>query len=134
MSFAQTTFLTGFPGFIAERLVARLARPDVQFFLLVQPEFVEKAMGSVERIAEDTATPLESFALIEGLEDVPDCPYVHANPGVTDLDQYSNGCVVRSSYRNPSALGSEFHSVGEQINHHLYQSISVPNDLRQPLL
>ena len=66
MSFAQTTFLTGFPGFIAERLVARLARPDVQFFLLVQPELVEKAMGSVERIAEDTATPLESFALIEG--------------------------------------------------------------------
>lgn len=66
MGFAKTIFLTGFPGFIAERLVARLARPDVQFFLLVQPEFVEKAMGSVERIAEDTATPLESFALIEG--------------------------------------------------------------------
>jgi thioester reductase-like protein len=66
MSFAQTIFLTGFPGFIAERLVARLARPDVQFFLLLQPEFVEKAMSSVERIAEDTTTPLENFALIEG--------------------------------------------------------------------
>ena len=38
----------------------------MQFFLLVQPEFMEKAMSSVERIDEDTATPLENFALIEG--------------------------------------------------------------------
>lgn len=66
MSFTQTIFLTGFPGFIAGPLVARLARPDVQFFLLVQPQFVEKAVESVERIAEDTDTPLENFALVEG--------------------------------------------------------------------
>jgi nucleoside-diphosphate-sugar epimerase len=66
MSFAQSIFLTGFPGFIAERLVARLARPDVQFFLLVQPEFVGKAILSVEDIAARTSTPLENFALVEG--------------------------------------------------------------------
>lgn len=66
MSFTQTIFLTGFPGFIAERLVERLARPDVQFFLLVQQQFVKKAMQAVEKIAESTATPLENFALIEG--------------------------------------------------------------------
>jgi nucleoside-diphosphate-sugar epimerase len=66
MSFSQTIFLTGFPGFIAERLVARLAGPDFQFFLLVQPPFVEKAMRAVERIAADTNTPLENFGLIEG--------------------------------------------------------------------
>ena len=66
MIFSETIFLTGFPGFIAERLVERLARPDARFFLLVQTEFVEKAMRAVEQIAADTNTPLENFALIEG--------------------------------------------------------------------
>lgn len=66
MPFNETIFLTGFPGFIAERLVERLSRPDTQFFLLVQPQFVEKATEAVERIAKKTETPLENFALIEG--------------------------------------------------------------------
>ena len=65
-TFNETIFLTGFPGFIAERLVERLARPERQFFLLVQSAFVEKATAAVERIAEQTATPLENFALIAG--------------------------------------------------------------------
>ena len=62
----QTIFLTGFPGFIAGRLVERLAREDTQFFILVQPQFVEKASEAIERIAKQTAAPLENFALIEG--------------------------------------------------------------------
>lgn len=66
MSFTKTIFLTGFPGFIAERLTARLARPDVQFFLLVQPQFLDKAAKAVEEISQRTSTPLENFALIEG--------------------------------------------------------------------
>ena len=66
MEYKRTIFITGFPGFIAERLVARLAEADVQFFLLVQPQFVEKAMQAVEQIASITYTPLENFALIEG--------------------------------------------------------------------
>src|SRR6185369_1643149 len=66
MSFTESIFLTGFPGFIASRLVERLAKPDAQFFLLVQSQFVEKAMREVERIASRTGTPIENFALIEG--------------------------------------------------------------------
>ncbi|HEV8591681.1 MAG TPA: SDR family oxidoreductase [Pyrinomonadaceae bacterium] len=66
MSFSQTYFVTGFPGFIAARLVARLARPEVQFFLLVQSQFVEKAIQAVEEIAAATGTNLDNFALIEG--------------------------------------------------------------------
>jgi thioester reductase-like protein len=66
MIFTETFFLTGFPGFIAERLVARLATPDTQFFLLVQSNFIEKAKQDLEKIAEETNTPLENFALIEG--------------------------------------------------------------------
>lgn len=72
MSFSETVFLTGFPGFIAERLVARLARSDVQFFLLVQPHFVETATKAVERIANDMNVPLENFALVTGDISLPD--------------------------------------------------------------
>lgn len=66
MSYSDTIFLTGFPGFIAERLVERLANRDTQFFLLVQKSFIEKAMIAVERIAAAKKIPLENFALIEG--------------------------------------------------------------------
>jgi thioester reductase-like protein len=66
MTFSETIFLTGFPGFIASRLVAQLARPDVQFYLLVQSDFVDRAMAEIESIAGSTGTPLENFALIEG--------------------------------------------------------------------
>ncbi len=66
MKFNETIFLTGFPGFIAERLVERLAKPATQFFLLVQPQFVEKAVRDIETIAQKTGAPLENFAVIEG--------------------------------------------------------------------
>ena len=79
MEFEETIFLTGFPGFIAERLVERLARPTTQFFLLVQPQFLSKATAAVERIAEKTTTPLENFALVEGDVTRPDL-------GISELD------------------------------------------------
>lgn len=66
MNFTETYFLTGFPGFIAGRLVERLASAETQFFLLVQPQFVEKAKRDIEEIAAKTGTPLENFAIIEG--------------------------------------------------------------------
>ncbi len=66
MNFDRTIFLTGFPGFIAERLVERLAATNVQILLLVQRQFVEKAIDSVERIADRKNVALENFALIEG--------------------------------------------------------------------
>jgi len=66
MSFTRTIFLTGFPGFIAERLVERLAKDEIQFFLLVQPQFVERAVEAVQHISEISEVPLENFAVIEG--------------------------------------------------------------------
>lgn len=58
--------MTGFPGFIAGRLVERLATPETQFFLLVQSQFLEKAAQGIEKIAAETGVALENFALIEG--------------------------------------------------------------------
>ncbi len=66
MIFRESIFITGFPGFIAGRLVERLSKSDTQFFLLVQSEFVEKAMVEIEEIADFTSTPLENFVIVEG--------------------------------------------------------------------
>ena len=66
MSGPSTVFLTGFPGFIAERLVARLAEPETRFYLLVQPAFVELAKRSIERICGAKNVPLENFAIVRG--------------------------------------------------------------------
>jgi nucleoside-diphosphate-sugar epimerase len=79
MEFSETIFLTGFPGFIAERLVERLARRDTQFFLLAQPQFIDKATDAIVRIARQTETPLENFALIEG-------DITESNLGISDDD------------------------------------------------
>jgi thioester reductase-like protein len=66
MLFRESFFITGFPGFIATRLVERLATSETQFFLLVEPRFVEKAMAEAEQIAEFTTTPLENFVIVPG--------------------------------------------------------------------
>ncbi|HMQ04731.1 MAG TPA: SDR family oxidoreductase [Pyrinomonadaceae bacterium] len=66
MLFEQTIFLTGFPGFIGERLVERLAAANRQMLLLVQSHFVPSAVSKIENIAKITGTPLENFAVIEG--------------------------------------------------------------------
>lgn len=79
MDFERTILLTGFPGFIAKRLVQRLARPDSQFFLLVQPLFVDAASRAIEDISQQTGTPLENFALVEG-------DITHPQLGVSDED------------------------------------------------
>ncbi|MDQ3687620.1 MAG: SDR family oxidoreductase [Acidobacteriota bacterium] len=66
MGFNETIFLTGFPGFIAGRLVRRLAVGGARFMLLVQPEFAARAREDVARIAAETGTSVERFQVMEG--------------------------------------------------------------------
>lgn len=66
MNSTDTIFITGFPGFIAERLVKRLADEKTQFFLLVQKNFIEKAAQDIKRFASETATPEKNFIIVEG--------------------------------------------------------------------
>ncbi|GIU81556.1 MAG: 3-beta hydroxysteroid dehydrogenase [Pyrinomonadaceae bacterium] len=63
---SKTIFLTGFPGFIAERLLRNLARSGDRFFLLVQKQFLQKASESVEKISQQYSIPAENFQIIEG--------------------------------------------------------------------
>jgi thioester reductase-like protein len=62
----ETIFVTGFPGFIAGRLVERLAGEGTRFLLLVQPAFAERARQDITRIAEKTGNAPDSFRLMEG--------------------------------------------------------------------
>src|SRR5215207_2581268 len=62
----ETIFLTGFPGFIAGRLVERLAREGARFMLLVQPVFLGRAREDAARIARETGAAPESFRILEG--------------------------------------------------------------------
>ncbi|HEY6190228.1 MAG TPA: SDR family oxidoreductase [Pyrinomonadaceae bacterium] len=66
MSVDETIFLTGFPGFIAGRLVKRLAEDGARFLLLVQPAFIERARAETARIALETGAESDRFSIIEG--------------------------------------------------------------------
>ena len=63
----ETIFLTGFPGFIAGRLVERLAsETDTRFLLLVERHLISRTRESVAHIASKTGAPIERFEIVEG--------------------------------------------------------------------
>ena len=62
----QTIFITGFPGFIAERLVKHLAKLNARFILLVQPSLLSRARSDVARIAAATGTDAANFSIVAG--------------------------------------------------------------------
>ena len=72
MTAGETIFLTGFPGFIAGRLVQRLAQEDGKFLLLVQPALAGQARLDIREIAGRTHKPLEDFRILEGDISQPD--------------------------------------------------------------
>jgi thioester reductase-like protein len=62
----ETLFITGFPGFIANRLLERLARKDCDFILLVQPSFVSQARKEIDRITQLSGRSTSDFQIVEG--------------------------------------------------------------------
>ena len=62
----ETLFITGFPGFIANRLLERLARKDAGFILLVQPSLRTRAAEEIARIARLTGRKTTEFQVVEG--------------------------------------------------------------------
>jgi thioester reductase-like protein len=80
----ETFFITGFPGFIADRLLERLARKDCRFILLVQPSWLDRARHEIERIAGLTGRTPSDFQLVEG--DI-SRPRLGLTPAAFDLSQ-----------------------------------------------
>jgi thioester reductase-like protein len=66
MADRETFFITGFPGFIADRLLERLARKQCRFILLVQPSWLERARVEIDRIAGLTGRARDDFRIVEG--------------------------------------------------------------------
>jgi nucleoside-diphosphate-sugar epimerase len=62
----ETIFITGFPGFIASRLIRRLAAESARFILLVQPALLQRARGEVELIASETGAARDNFQIARG--------------------------------------------------------------------
>src|SRR6266581_7962275 len=66
MTFNETVFVTGFPGFLATRLVRRLATEGARFILLTLPQFTGVARLEAAQIATVTGADAYNFHLIEG--------------------------------------------------------------------
>lgn len=66
MTTGETIFLTGFPGFIASRLLQRLAQGSENFLLLVQPALASQARSDLQQIAGRAQKPLADFQILEG--------------------------------------------------------------------
>jgi len=60
----ETLFITGFPGFIANRLLERLAGKECDFILLVQPALRSRAVDEIERLAQLSGKT--GFRIVEG--------------------------------------------------------------------
>jgi nucleoside-diphosphate-sugar epimerase len=76
----DTFFITGFPGFIANRLVERLATWTGNLILLVQPSLRARAKSEVSEIILKTGRAPANFRLVEGDISLP-------NLGLSELDQ-----------------------------------------------
>jgi thioester reductase-like protein len=79
---SETFFITGFPGFIANRLLERLARKQCRFILLVQPSWLDRARTEIDRIARLTARNPADFQIVEG--DISQ-PNLGLSPAACDL-------------------------------------------------
>lgn len=66
MPLKETVFLTGFPGFIASRLLQRMASQRDSFLLLVQSQLLGQAREEVKRISNLTGRPLDNFHILQG--------------------------------------------------------------------
>jgi len=66
MALNETFFITGFPGFLATRLVKRLAAEGARFILLTQPAFVGTALEATRQVARETGANSESFQIVPG--------------------------------------------------------------------
>lgn len=66
MSARETVLLTGFPGFIASRLLQRLAREPIDFLLLIQPHLIDVARTQLQEISAATGRSLNEFGMLQG--------------------------------------------------------------------
>ena len=75
----ETFFITGFPGFIANRLVQRLAETTENLIFLVQPALIERAEEEIAKISNRALRSPDDFRIVQGDISLP-------NLGLSDSD------------------------------------------------
>jgi thioester reductase-like protein len=63
---SNTVFLTGFPGFIATRLLRRLSLDRGRFFVLVQSAFLEVAKSQINELVKQTGRSTADYRIVAG--------------------------------------------------------------------
>lgn len=66
MKFESEIFITGFPGFIAGRLVEKLATANTRFHILTEKHLLELANRQIDAISNHTGVSLDRFLVYEG--------------------------------------------------------------------
>src|SRR5262252_232961 len=66
MALDETFFITGFPGFLATRLVKQLAHGEARFILLTQAAFMATAAEGADSIAREIGVDRARFHLVQG--------------------------------------------------------------------
>ncbi|HSB28853.1 MAG TPA: SDR family oxidoreductase [Pyrinomonadaceae bacterium] len=66
MHYDDTFLVTGFPGFIANRLIEQLAKSTAKFILLVQPTLESRARDEITAIATRTGRDTSDFRIVFG--------------------------------------------------------------------
>lgn len=106
----ETFFITGFPGFIATRLLKRLAAQGARLILLVQAALIERAKLEVVELANAAGCSTEHFSIVEGDISEPDL-------GLSP----ENVALVRASATRVFHLAAIYHlavsrELGQRIN------------------
>lgn len=126
MVFDETVFITGFPGFIAGRLVERLARERARFILLVQPALLKRGYEDVAQIVAATGAPAEKFSIVAGDITKPDLGLTQAD---LERARAETGTVFHLAAAYDLAVA---HEVAQRVNVQGTQNVnefakSIPN-------
>jgi nucleoside-diphosphate-sugar epimerase len=106
----ETVFITGFPGFIAGRLVERLAREGARFTLLVQPALLRRAYEDVAQIVTETGAPAQNFSIVEG-------DITKSDLGLTQTDLERARAETHTVFHLAAAYDlAVAHDVGQLVN------------------
>jgi nucleoside-diphosphate-sugar epimerase len=106
----ETVFITGFPGFIAGRLVERLARERTRFILLVQPALLRRAYEDVAQIVAETGAQAENFSIVEG-------DITKSDLGLTQTDLARARAETHTVFHLAAAYDlAVAHEVGQLVN------------------
>ncbi|MGQ0761249.1 MAG: SDR family oxidoreductase [Acidobacteriota bacterium] len=106
----ETVFITGFPGFIAGRLVAGLAREGARFTLLVQPALLQRAYEDIAQIVAETGAPAENFSIVDG-------DITKSDLGLTQTDLERARAETHTVFHLAAAYDlAVAHEVGQLVN------------------